>query len=1096
MGKNFTRIMFLLFVLLLAVPAKLMAQINCETPANLTSANISPTGAVLYLGTTADAGTYNIRYHGPGTTTWTTLNNVTVPFQLGGLTCNTAYEWQAQRVCGTTPNNVAVLSAWSLGAAFTTTACSTPTCPTPTNLTSTNISQNGAVLSTGANTVSGVYNIRYHGPNSTNWITLNNVTIPYQLGNLTCGTAYEWQLQQVCGTSAGAVNLGAWSAGAVFTTIPCTSPTPCPVPTNLTATNISQTGAVLHFGTTATSGRYNIRYHGPNSTTWITVNNVTVPFQLGNLACGTAYEWQAQQICTITGAQNYNFSDWSVGAAFTTLPCSTPPDCPVPTYLSTTNISQTGAVLNLGTIANTGTFNIRYHGPNSTAWIVINNVTMPYQLGNLTCLTGYEWQAQKVCSNTPGTAPVLSAWSVGSAFTTLACPTSNCPVPTNLTSTNISLNGVVLSLGANSPAGMYNIRYHGPNSTNWITVNNVTMPYQLGNLACGTVYEWQAQQICANSGTTTGALSAWSTGVAFTTLACPVPTCPVPTYLSTTNISQTGAVLNLGTTANPAGIYNIRYHGPNSATWITINNVTMPYQLGNLTCNTTYEWQAQQVCANSGTTTGALSAWSVGSAFTTTACPVPTTCPVPTYLSTTNISQTGAVLNLGTIANTGIFNIRYRVPNTPNWIVINNITMPYQLGNLTCHTGYEWQAQKVCSNADNSTAILSAWSPSIIFTTTDCPVTTCPVPTNLTATNISQTGAVLHFGTAATSGRYNIRYHGPNSTTWIMINNVTVPFQLGNLTCHTTYEWQAQKICGSSTNGAVVLSPWSLGAAFTTAACPDTTCAAPTNLTATNISPNGAVLHFGTTATDGRYNIRYHGPNSTNWITVNNVTVPFQLGNLTCHTTYEWQAQKICGSSTNGAVVLSPWSLGAVFTTTACPTPACPVPTNLSATNITQNGALLHWSAITGVTAYIVRYKPAYSDAPFTTVTSTTNSIQISNLNVGAIYTWQVSAVCANGTTVAPYWSQESRFMTRSQLLAYPNPGNGTVSISFSSDRMAPVQVKLMDLYGKEIIVEKRDAVEGGNVFNINTSEVSDGLYFIGIYSDDVLTTTKVVIKH
>ncbi|ESU24720.1 hypothetical protein FEDK69T_02720 [Flavobacterium enshiense DK69] len=1094
MGKNFTRIVFLLFFFSLSISGRLMAQTNCETPANLTAANIGPTGAVLYIGTTANAGTYNIRYHGPGQTTWTTLNNVTVPFQLGNLTCNTAYEWQAQRVCGVTPNNAPILSAWSLGAAFTTSSCSTPTCPVPTYLSTTNITQTGAVLNLGSIANTGIFNIRYRVPNAPNYIVVSNVTMPYQLGNLTCHTGYEWQAQKVCANSAGTAALSDWSPAVAFTTEACPQPSPCPVPANLTATNISQTGAVLHFGTTANSGRYNIRYHGPNSTTWITVDNVTVPFQLGNLTCHTTYEWQAQQICTVTGATNYNLSDWSIGAAFTTAACPAP-TCPVPTYLSTTNISQTGAVLNLGTLANNGTFNIRYRVPNAANYIVVSNVTMPHQLGNLTCHTAYEWQAQKVCTSADNSTTILSDWSTAVAFGTTECPAAICPVPTNLSATNITQTGAVLSVGANPTNGVYNIRYHGPNSATWIMLNNVTVPFQLRELMCNTGYEWQAQRVCANTGTTTGALSDWSVGAAFTTATCPQTTCPVPTNLMATNISQTGAVLNAGTTT-ATGMYNIRYHGPNSINWIVINNATMPYQLRELTCHTAYEWQVQRICANSAGTTAVLSDWSVGASFTTANCPTPT-CPVPTYLSTTNITQTGAVLNLGSIANTGTFNIRYRVPNAPNFIVINNVTMPYQLGNLTCHTAYEWQAQKVCANADNSTAVLSDWSVAVAFTTAACSdPAPCSVPVNLTVSNITQTGAVLHFGSSTATGRYNIRYHGPNSATWIMLNNVTVPFQLGNLTCHTTYEWQAQQICGTPGTVNNNLSPWSVGTAFTTAACPDTACSTPTNLTATNIGPNGAVLHFGTTATDGRYNIRYHGPNSTTWITLSNVTVPFQLRELMCNTRYEWQAQKICGTTPNGAVALSPWSVGAGFATAACPVPTCPIPTNLSATNISQNGALLHWNGITGVVAYIVRYKPANTDTAFTTVTSTTNSIQIGNLAIGTVYVWQVSAVCSNGTTLAANWSPQSRFMTRSQMLVYPNPGNGMVSVSYSSHKVAPVQVKLLDLYGKEIIVQNRDAVEGNNVFGINTSGVADGLYMIGVYADGTLTATKVIIKH
>ncbi|ESU28279.1 hypothetical protein FLJC2902T_16270 [Flavobacterium limnosediminis JC2902] len=1178
---------FLLFAFILTLPGRLIAQTNCITPANLTATNISPTGAVLYAGTTGTTGVYNIRYHGPNSTTWVTLNNVTMPFQLGNLTCHTAYEWQAQQVCGTNPNNVTVLSAWSAGSAFTTANCPEPTCPVPTYLSTTNISQTGAVLNLGTIANTGIHNIRYRVPNSTTWITVNNVTMPFQLGNLTCHTGYEWQAQKVCTTPAGtAPVLSAWSASVTFMTTACPEPT-CPVPTNLAATGISANGAVLYIGTATNSGRYNIRYHGPNSSDWITLNNVTMPFQLGNLTCNTTYEWQAQQVCATSSTPNAVLSAWSAGVAFTTATCPAP-TCPVPTYLTTTSITANGAVLYISPASNTVVYNVRYHGPNSTDWITLNNVTMPFQLGNLTCHTTYEWQAQQVCAGAAGTTAYLSPWSAGVAFTTATCPEPTCPVPANLATTNISASGAVLTLGTTANAGRYNIRYHGPNAT-WITVNNVTLPFQLGNLVCNTIYEWQAQQICGSTPNNAAVLSPWSTATAFTTANCPAPTCPTPTYLTTTNISTNGAVLYIspasntvvyniryhgpnaswitlnnvtmpfqlgnltchttyewqaqqvcsgasGTTGNlsawsagvsfttancpapdcPApvnltatnisangavlylgittntGIYNIRYHGPNSTTWITLNNVTIPFQLGNLTCNTAYEWQAQKMCGTAADGTHILSPWSVGAAFTTANCPVDT-CPVPTYLSTTNISQTGAVLNLGSIANTGIHNIRYRIPNSTTWVNVNNVTMPFQLGNLTCHTAYEWQAQKVCTTTAGTAPVLSTWSASVTFITTNCPTPTCPVPTNLAATGISANGAVLYIGTTTNAGRYNIRYHGPNAT-WITVNNVTMPFQLGNLTCSTAYEWQAQQICPTSSNTNAVLSAWSTAMAFTTANCPVPTCPVPTYLSTTNISANGAVLTIGTTTNAGRYNIRYHGPNAT-WITLNNVTMPFQLRNLVCNTVYEWQAQKVCGTAADGMVTLSPWSAGIRFTTASCHVNACPVPSNLSATNISANGAVLRWNGIPGAVAYTVRYKPVNSTLPYRMLTSTTNMMQIGGLTAGTAYVWQVATVCPNGTTIAT-WSPQSVFTTSSSLHVYPNPANQNTSVSFWSDRVATVDVKLLDLYGKEIVTQKREAVEGVNVFGVDTSGVADGLYMIGIYSDAGLTTTKVIIKH
>jgi len=197
----------------------------------------------------------------------------------------------------------------------------------------------------------------------------------------------------------------------------------------------------------------------------------------------------------------------------------------------------------------------------------------------------------------------------------------------------------------------------------------------------------------------------------------------------------------------------------------------------------------------------------------------------------------------------------------------------------------------------------------------------------------------------------------------------------------------------------------------------------------------------------------------------------------------------------DGTTALSEWSAGVAFTTTDCPVNTCPVPTNLTTTNISQTGAVLQWNGVTGIGAYTIRYKPVNSTLPYNTVISTSNMIQINGLTAGVTYVWQVAAVCPNTTTMAS-WSPQSVFTTRSSLVAYPNPGNETVSISVWSDKATTVEIKLLDFYGKEIISQKREAVEGVNVFGVNTSEVSEGLYLIGFYSDSVLTTTKVVIKH
>ena len=286
---------------------------------------------------------------------------------------------------------------------------------------------------------------------------------------------------------------------------------------------------------------------------------------------------------------------------------------------------------------------------------------------------------------------------------------SNCIAPTGITVTANVLNTAVITWVAPNTSSLYNIQYQSTGTSTWTTLNNVTSPLTLTGLTCGSVYVAQIQQVCANPAGSTPTVSPWSVSVTFTTVAC-TPTCIAPTGLTTTNISQAGAVLNWTPTTTVANSYNIQYHSATTTAWTTVSNVSMPYQLGNLACGTGYEWQVQQICS-SATANGNIivSPWSTGSTFTTTAC-TPPTCNAPAGLTATNVSQTGAYLYLTpTSTNTGTFNIQYHISGTTTWTTINNVALPHQLSNLTCGTVYEWQAQLVCANNSTGTTNVSPW---------------------------------------------------------------------------------------------------------------------------------------------------------------------------------------------------------------------------------------------------------------------------------------------------------------------------------------------------------------------------------------------------
>jgi hypothetical protein len=983
---------------------------TCNAPTGMTTTNISQTGAVLNCTSTSATTLYNIQYHNATTSTWTIVNNVTMPYQLGNLTCGTGYVWQIQQVCSSSTGATPVVSSWTTGTTFSTLACTT-TCNTPTGMTTTNISQTGAVLNCTSTSATALYNIQYHSTNSTAWTTVNNVTMPYTLTGLTCGTGYVWQVQQICSINTGTTPVvSAWTTGTTFSTLACT--TICTTPTGMTTTSISQTGAVLNWTPTSTTTNqlYNIQYHSVNSTSWTTVNNVTMPYTLTGLTCGTGYVWQVQQVCSINTGTTPVVSAWTTGTTFSTLACTT--TCNAPTGMTTTNISQTGAVLNCTSTSATALYNIQYHSANSTAWTIIYNVTMPYTLTGLTCGTGYVWQVQQVCSINTGATPIVSAWTTGTTFSTLAC-TTTCNAPTGMTTTNISQTGAVLNWTPTSTTTnqLYNIQYHSTATSTWTTVNNVTMPYTLTGLTCGTGYVWQVQQVCSINTGTTPVVSAWTTGTTFSTLAC-TTTCNAPTGMTTTNISQTGAVLNWTPTSTTTNqLYNIQYHSANSTAWTTVNNVTMPYTLTGLTCGTGYIWQVQQVCSNTAGTTPVVSVWTTGTTFSTLACTV--TCNAPTGMTTTNISQTGAVLNCASTSATALYNIQYHSTATSTWTIVNNVTMPYQLGNLTCGTGYVWQVQQVCSINTGTTPVVSAWTTGTTFSTLAC-TTTCNAPTGMTTTSISQTGAVLNCTSTSATALYNIQYHSTNSTAWTTVNNVTMPYTLTGLTCGTGYVWQVQQICSINTGTTPVVSAWTTGTTFSTLAC-TTICTTPTGMTTTSISQTGAVLNWTptSTTTNQLYNIQYHSVNSTSWTTVNNVTMPYTLTGLTCGTGYVWQVQQVCSINTGTTPVVSAWTTGTTFSTLACTT-TCNAPTGMTTTNISQTGAVLNCTSTSATALYNIQYHSANSTA-WTIIYNVTMPYTLTGLTCGTGYVWQVQQVCSINTGATPIvsaWTTGTTFST------------------------------------------------------------------------------------
>ncbi|KGE89482.1 MAG: fibronectin type III domain-containing protein [Phaeodactylibacter xiamenensis] len=285
-------------------------------------------------------------------------------------------------------------------------------------------------------------------------------------------------------------------------------------------------------------------------------------------------------------------------------------------------------------------------------------------------------------------------------------------------------------------------------------------------------------------------------------------------------------------------------------------------------------------------------------------------------------------------------------------------------------------------------------------------------------------------------------------------------------------------ICCGHGNGSYVLtdnatntvlaSGGSFDSQETTAFCLPATppCTAPTNLQATNLTANTALLSWSPVAGANQYELQYlqQGMPMNSVVTLYISGNSEQLTALASSTTYLWRVKAICSNED------SPYSPVENFTTTddACPdsdndgvcdsddqcpgmddsligapcddgddctendvygadcncagtlidannndicdldeVDDCVAPTGLQATNLTTNSALLSWGAVSGANEYKLQYlQQGMPINSIVTLSVAGNSKQLTVLSANTTYLWRVKAICSNEDS--PYSSVEN----------------------------------------------------------------------------------------
>ena len=304
--------------------------------------------------------------------------------------------------------------------------------------------------------------------------------------------------------------------------------------------------------------------------------------------------------------------------------------------------------------------------------------------------------------------------------------------------------------------------------------------------------------------------------------------------------------------------------------------------------------------------------------------------------------------------------------------------------------------------------------------------------------------------------------------------------------------------------------------------CNPTTCAedAPTGLHSTNVLQNRATINWDNMNDSlcmvDQYRIKYKAVGSSSWIQKNmgqplgsclwaaNNTDKLIL-NLIPSTTYEYQLKAwYCGGGN------SSWSSLETFTTLD----DCPNVGNLSVSTPTTTKATFTWDDSNGPYSFVrIKARVDTNNATWFNVGGMGVNYGIftkdkNNLTPGTSYRGQARTWCDpnGGAYKSPswtsliYWTQPTVIRMEggssiANLAIYPNPSRDIFNITFTSEDVQDLKVKIVNVIGEELINENLEQFIGEYTKQINLSDNAKGIYFLEIETNDGVVNKKLLLQ-
>ena len=241
---------------------------------------------------------------------------------------------------------------------------------------------------------------------------------------------------------------------------------------------------------------------------------------------------------------------------------------------------------------------------------------------------------------------------------------------------------------------------------------------------------------------------------------------------------------------------------------------------------------------------------------------------------------------------------------------------------------------------------------------------------------------------------------------------------------------------------------------------------------------------------------------------VNQIHTPYNIFGLTLDTEYEWEVKVwYCSGQTTG------WAPGPNFTTA----PECPNGGNFYAYGVNPTKARFTWDDSNGPYEFL-RIKirvdsisnPTVSDfiqVGGVGVTYGTFQKDKNGLTPGETYRGQGRTWCdPNGGAYNSLgwgsfgvWTMPTNRIEGGESIAnldvYPNPSRDVFNISFTSETIQDLQVRVLNIVGEEIIVESLQQFIGEYTKQIDLQDNAKGIYFLEIETNQGIINKKLALQ-